>query len=373
MRFSVFILLILTGAFSPVVSAERCEVLFENSHHLLPSRPPFIDPGLGIVYPKKPSDPVAVRIKITRDDLYSDSPIRQQAAKILNVLFAPISAALGAHQLTGVVNKLMNDTRSVPYPIKLAEAFSLKIKTSFRTAIEQIPSEGPVIVVSPHPLAGIDAMALASITSAVRKKPDTLIVLIDSLKELPGIHENAILIDVSGTYKGKVKNKLARDSIIDHLKNGGCIVLFPSGSNSSMGPNGKLIDAAWKPGLFDFASETPDAVIVPMSVSGKLSNVYYQTKAVNPKLVTALLPRELAAQIGSTIEVRIGNGILASTALQIAKSHVDQTIESDKMTHLQQIKNAFLGFLKSQVIHLGNSSSPLDEPVSPSELYLNNR
>lgn len=369
----VFALLILTGGFLPTAAAQKCVSLFANSNPILPDRPSFIDPGLGIIYPKKASEPIAVRIKVTRDDLYSDNLIRQQAAKVLNLIAAPLSALLGAHKLSGVLNKLINDTRPLPYPVKLAESFSLKIKTSFQTALEQIPQEGPTIVIGNHPLAGIDAMSQASITSAVRKKADTLIVLTDSLKELPGIHDNAVLIDVSGTPEGKVKNRAARQRIIDHLKNRGCIIMFPSGSNSDMGPNGKLVEPSWKPGLFDFASEVPEAVIVPMRITGKLSKLYYQVKELNRNMVMPLLPRELAAQIGATVEIHIGEGILAASALQIAKNHVDQSIVSDESSHSAQIKNAFLGFLRSQVAQLEFSRQALDEPVSPSELYYKNQ
>ncbi len=373
LKSTIFALFIFAGGFLPTAVAQRCESLFENSNPFLPNRPGFIDPGLGIVYPKKSSEPIAVRIKLTRDDLYYDHSVRQQAAKVLNMMVAPVSAIIGAHKLSGVVNKLINDMRPIPYPVKLAESFSLKIKTSFLTALEQIPSEGPAIIVGTHPLAGIDAMSQASITTAVRKKADTLIVLTDSLKELPGIHENAVLIDVSGTPEGKVKNRAARQRIIDHLKNRGCIIMFPSGSNSDMGTNGKLVEASWKPGLFDFASEVPETVIVPMYITGKLSRLYYQVKQINRKMVTPLLPRELAAQIGATVEIRIGEGIVAATALQIAKNHVDQSTELNDSSHSEQIKNTFLGFFRSQVSQLEFSWRALDEPVSPSELYYKNQ
>ena len=310
----------------------------------------FFEVGLGVVYPEG-AGPVDVQIKLSRADLFKDEPVKQGLAKFVNKAISPLSKLLGVNKLNVVINSILRDLSDDPYPVKLARAFDLKIFTHKSSIEKSVPAQGPVIGIAQHPRAGVDAIAMAAILSTVRKNPDTLIVLLDSLKELPGVHENAVLIDVKGTPESKQNNQRARQRIIDHLKAGGSVVMFPSGRNSGKSEiTNELYDDAWKPGIYDFIKQVPETTVVPMFVEGGLSELYYKIRNnLGIQYTTPFLPAQLAGQVGQNITVKVGDSITGKEIIQISEKYVHESADSEL-----SVVNVFLGYLRSRVYSLKN-------------------
>jgi len=170
---------------------------------------------------------------------------------------------------------------------------------------EKIPSEGKVVIVSNHPLGGLDGLALVKLVLEVR--PDVKIVVNDILLQIENLKEYFLPYNLFGS--GIQKENIA--TIDTALKEENAVIFFPAGEVSRLTLHG-LHDTAWSQGALYFAKKS-NAPILPVFIDGKNSASFYLASAVSRAFSTFLLPRELFKQHGKTITVKIGYLISAKT------------------------------------------------------------
>lgn len=173
--------------------------------------------------------------------------------------------------------------------------------------LDHIPSEGPVIIVANHPLGAIEGVILADLIGSVRQ--DVKVLANQLLKRLPELNELFIGIDV---FDGKESQKTNAQAVRDahrHLANNGLLIVFPAGEVSSY-PKGEkhLTDIEWSKSVAKFVKRN-QATTVPIFISGKNSELFYQAGRIHPLLRTALLGRELLNKQAQTISISIGSAI----------------------------------------------------------------
>jgi len=338
---------------------------------------PLIEPGIGVITNKKGQP--EVRIKLSDADNLQPNTFNAKIANFLNSLLAGPSRYFKTKDLNEFVQRLYSDQRPISFKHKLMDALLLKSKFSFELAKKNIPSNKPLIIIANHVRAGVDGIPLASMATLFRERDDVLIVLTERLSKIKDLPENTVLIDDSETPAAYIRNKAPRKKIEDHLKNGGAIVIFPSGNNATRYPlksinAGKKLtpadypyDALWQAGTYKFALEIPDTVILPMFVDGQLSENYQIAKATKSGTASALLlPYEIGQQIGDTVTLTIGQPLRAGDVLDIAKQYV-QNYQDDLTPSKADLKraqphshkdiieaNAFLGYLRNEVYALQN-------------------
>lgn len=110
--------------------------------------------------------------------------------------------------------------------------------------VKRIPVTGPVIVVANHPLGGIERLLLIKYLGKVRNDVKVLgDVLLQQVAPLAG---NFISRSTKNIYE-KEKNAGFMPAEVDlHLKNGGMLCLFPSGSGSAFHPFYGITDHLWQ-------------------------------------------------------------------------------------------------------------------------------
>ena len=101
-------------------------------------------------------------------------------------------------------------------------------------SVATIPDTGPVIVVANHPFGGGDALVLAHLLAARRKDmrmlANSLLVRMDAVEPwLIGVDPFGDGATSSRRNIGPMKQALA------HLRNGGCLGVFPAGEVSAAG------------------------------------------------------------------------------------------------------------------------------------------
>ncbi|OAJ93168.1 lysophospholipid acyltransferase family protein [Vibrio bivalvicida] len=174
-------------------------------------------------------------------------------------------------------------------------------------SLDNIPTEGSVLIVANHPFGGIEGIILASLISKVRK--DVKVLANELLKRIPELDELFIGVDVFGGEKAKQTNRRAIKEANHHLKQGGVLILFPAGEVSSWQANeNRITDKAWSKSVAKFVKHA-QATTVPLFINGMNSKLFYQAGRVHPLLRTALLGRELLNKSGETISVSVGNPI----------------------------------------------------------------
>lgn len=172
---------------------------------------------------------------------------------------------------------------------------------------ENIPEEGPVVIVANHPLGAIEGVILADLVGSVRK--DVKVLANELLKRLPELDDLFIGVDVFNSKESKRTNAKAIRDANRHLADGGLLIVFPAGEVSSYRKGAKtLTDIEWSKSVAKFVKRH-QATTVPIFINGKNSELFYQAGRVHPLLRTALLGRELLNKQATTISISIGSSI----------------------------------------------------------------
>lgn len=165
-------------------------------------------------------------------------------------------------------------------------------------ALARIPALGRVLVVANHPSGALDALALLDAVGTVRR--DVRIVANDVLSALDNIGELLLPVRILGGRPSAdslraIDAALARDE---------CVIVFPAGEVSRLGPRG-VRDTRWRRGFLRFARGC-DAPVLPVRIQARNSALFYGASALFKPAGTALLVREMFARRARRIVLRIG-------------------------------------------------------------------
>lgn len=167
---------------------------------------------------------------------------------------------------------------------------------------ENIPLDGPLLVVANHPLGMVDALALLHLVGSVRG--DVRILGNDWLAAIEPLRRLLLPVDVFG--KGAA-SKLR--GIYRALDNGEALIVFPAGEVSRMGPGG-VRDGRWSDGFARLALRSK-APVLPIHVEARNSALFYGLSMLARPISTAMLPREAVAPIRRRIGFSVGSLVSA--------------------------------------------------------------
>jgi putative hemolysin len=240
--------------------------------------------------------------------------------RILNTISPIFNKKLKLDELAKALYRLEKNADSgKPYFERLTDALELQ-GTIKGDAWKNIPKNKPVIFYANHSVPGPDVFVLANEISKVR--PDLKVVTATYLAGIPGFEEVAFTVNNLNTVAGKAHNKALFPVINEHLKNGGALLIFPSGAVSKwhMPRTDYAKDIPWKSGLLKFADQSSETTMVPMFVAGQPSVDYLKIREKNQSLSKAYAFRELADKIGSTLEITAGDPILYSKLKSLSEA-----------------------------------------------------
>lgn len=167
--------------------------------------------------------------------------------------------------------------------------------------LENIPKQGPVVLVANHPIGSMDGLVLLRAIAAIR--PDVKVVASQILTYIEPLRNLFVPVD-------NINNRTSRkqiEAMQAQLDNQGVLILFPAGEVSRMSLKG-IRDGHWHTGFLRLAAKAR-APIVPIHISARNSNLFYFTSLIYRPLSTLLLVREMFKQRGGRISIRIGGGI----------------------------------------------------------------
>ena len=185
--------------------------------------------------------------------------------------------------------------------------------------IDNIPPEGPVVLVANHPHGLVDGMILADI---IGRRRNDYRILTRSL--LTGIDESAAkyMISVPFPHEPDAQKKMLdmRNAARNHLAQGGVIALFPSGTvAASQTLFGPAIEAEWNV----FTSKLirmSNAAVVPMYFPGSNSRWYHMANRISATLRQSLLLHEVAYAFDKPQKPVIGEAVSPDEALERSKN-----------------------------------------------------
>ncbi|GHD71178.1 acyltransferase [Luteimonas padinae] len=164
--------------------------------------------------------------------------------------------------------------------------------------LQRIPSRGRLLVVANHPSGALDALALLDCIGRVRR--DACIVANDLLSLVEPLGELMLPVRILGGRVGA--DSLA--AIERALREERCVIIFPAGEVSRLGPGG-VRDSRWRRGFLRFARAT-SAPVLPVRVEARNSPLFYGVSALYKPAATALLAREMFARRQRPLRLRVG-------------------------------------------------------------------
>ncbi len=177
------------------------------------------------------------------------------------------------------------------------------LQFSYRVApgdIENLPSEGPVVIVANHPLGALDALSLLHVVGRVRR--DVRILANDVLMQLGPLRELLVPLDVFGA-----KSRAALRQAYRVLDAEQALIVFPAGEVSRIRPQG-VRDGRWSEGFLRFARRA-GAAVVPVHIEAHNSTAFYGLSMLSKPLGTLLLPREIFLARSQRITLTIGSPV----------------------------------------------------------------
>jgi putative hemolysin len=202
-------------------------------------------------------------------------------------------------------SRIANDDRPDEFIFhKVLDALGIRVEFN-RESLVDVPEAGSLFVVSNHPLFVMDGIAVTSAIMPVRS--DLKILGISHLRAIPEIRERLILVKAGKTRRDMVKNRRARETSIEWLRNGHVLFTCPAGDISC---SKSIFDSCaaeprWHKGVAEIVRAGRTAVL-PVFVHGETSRAFQIAKRVHPVLTWFLTPRELRLLANSTIRFEIG-------------------------------------------------------------------
>ena len=177
-----------------------------------------------------------------------------------------------------------------PFWSQALKVLDIKVETP-EYQLERIPKTGSLIITANHPHGLIDGMVLAELIGKIRT--DYKILTRSLLTGVDQIDNFMIPVPFPHEEMALEKNLEMRKRAMAHLKDGGCIVVFPSGSvaasDSFWGP---VIEREWNPFTAKLIQRS-NAAVLPICFPGANSRSYQIANQISATLRQGLLIREV--------------------------------------------------------------------------------
>jgi len=162
------------------------------------------------------------------------------------------------------------------------------------------------VICSNHPFGGIDGFMMLATVGKVRK--DVKIMANFILSGIPCLCNS--FISVNPFTAGKPESISGVKKALEHLGNGGCLVLFPAGEvSSNRNPQRIVKDVEWEKGSMRLIQKA-GVPVIPACFTGCNSKLFHAAGAIHPRLRTMLLPREMLNKRGQKIILKFGKAVL---------------------------------------------------------------
>lgn len=177
---------------------------------------------------------------------------------------------------------------------------------NLRYAVDQVesrrvPASGRLLIVANHPSGALDALALLHFVGSVRR--DVKIVANDFLMSIEPLRELLLPVRILGGKPGADSLRAVEQA----LEAEQCVIVFPAGEVSRLGPSG-VRDTRWRKGFLRFARNT-GAPVLPVRIQARNSALFYGASALFKPAGTALLAREMFKRAQRRITLRVGRSM----------------------------------------------------------------
>ncbi len=206
-------------------------------------------------------------------------------------------------------------------------------------SLENIPREGPLVVVANHPYGILDGLMMGHILSVVRG--DFRILANRVFRKAEELNEVILPVSFDETKAGVALNLETRRTALKYLSDGGAIGVFPGGTVSTANkPFGRPLDPSWRSFTAKMIAKS-DAHVVPIYFDGANSRLFQLASHLHTTLRMALLIKEFKSRVDAPVRLAVG-----------------QPLTRDALNPYLRDPRGMMDFLRAETYKL--SSRPID-------------
>lgn len=180
-----------------------------------------------------------------------------------------------------------------------------------RGSLDNIPADGPVVVISNHPYGILDGMMLGYMLSKTRG--DFRILANSVFRKAEELNRFILPISFDESKEGMRTNLESRKEALGYLAGGGCVGVFPGGTvSTALKPFGRPMDPSWRRFTARLILKSR-AQVVPVFFDGHNSRSFQLASHVHSTLRLALLIKEFKLRVGGAVPVVIGEPLPPET------------------------------------------------------------
>lgn len=177
-------------------------------------------------------------------------------------------------------------------------------------ALENIPAEGPLVVVANHPYGILDGLMLGHILSE-RRQGEFRILAHRIFRKAEDLDRIILPISFDETKEAVALNVETRKAALSYLAEGGAIGVFPGGTvSTSAKPFSRPMDPGWRTFTAKMIAKS-GATVVPVWFEGANSRLFQVASHLHTTLRMALLIKEFKRRTDEPVRVVIGAPIPA--------------------------------------------------------------
>src|SRR6056297_2317476 len=174
-------------------------------------------------------------------------------------------------------------------------------------SLDNLPRQGPLIVIANHPYGILDGLIMGHILSVVRG--DFRILANSVFRKAEELDKIILPVSFDDTKEAVQQNIATRRESMDYLGRGGCIGIFPGGTvATSERPFGKPMDPGWRTFTARLIAKS-DATVVPIYFDGHTSRLFQLASHLHVTLRMGLLIKEFRKRVDMPVRVAIGEPI----------------------------------------------------------------
>ena len=171
-------------------------------------------------------------------------------------------------------------------------------------SLDNIPKDGPLIVIANHPYGILDGLMMGHILSSIRG--DFRILANRVFRKAEDLNRVILPVSFDGTKEAMRENLETRKTALDYLSSGGAIGIFPGGTvSTSTKPFGRPMDPGWRSFTAKMVAKS-GATVVPIFFDGHNSRLFQIASHLHYTLRMALLIKEFKARTDEPVRIVVG-------------------------------------------------------------------
>lgn len=174
-------------------------------------------------------------------------------------------------------------------------------------SLDNIPREGPLILIANHPYGILDGLMMGHILSETRG--DFRILAHRVFRKAEDLNRIILPISFDETKEAVKTNIETRKEALNYLGAGGAIGIFPGGTVSTAAkPFSRPMDPGWR-GFTARMIGKSNATVVPLFFEGSNSRLFQLASHIHLTLRMGLLIKEFRKRVDAPVKVVIGDPI----------------------------------------------------------------